>query len=122
MCEDSSNETKDVLSISLPYLIVGGLAVVIQVVYLIIYKGRVSGIRATFAKSMGKFWANLFAYYVILMVMGIPFAIYLAMGIHLAANEKFVGIYVMLITSIHLLGLTFLFWYMRRWRLSLFVR
>ena len=116
------DDRQSTFMLSLPYLIVGSFFILLQMAYLIFYKGRVSGFMKTISSFESPSIVNIISFFVIAVVMGTPFLIYLIMGIHLAAEEKFVGIYVLLVISVHMLVLSALFWYMRRWRLSLFVK
>ena len=110
------------ISIAIPYMVVGGVFNILQILYLLYFRGRVNGVSLLLSKCGNKFLVDLFSILIIGLIMGTPFLIYVISGIHLAADDCFEGIYVLLLISVHLVVLSFLFWYMRRWRMSVLVR
>lgn len=110
------------ITIAIPYLISEGISIIMQTAYLVYFKGRMHGVSIPLSKIGNKFIVDLLSIIIVAISTLSPFLLYWISGIHLAANESFEGIYILLIFSLHSLFLTFLFWKMRKWRLMLFVR
>ena len=109
-------------SIATPYIVVGGIFIIIQIVYLIFFKGRVDGIAVYLAWIENKYAVDLLSFLIITWVMGIPYLIYIISGIHLAADGHFEAVYIFLLLSLHSTILYLIFWNNRKWRITTFVK
>ena len=118
------------ISIVIPYLVIGIVSIVVQFLYLIYFRGRINGIILPLSRikiwwgtiAGKKFFVDWWSIFIVGLVSGTPFVIYIVSGIHLAAIDSFESIYILLILSLHTLLLALLFWYMRKWRPTLLVK